>query len=222
MATCGGVVSRLTSTLAVSVNPSLFTATAVMVLMPSCTGTVARKVLPVTGVAIPLTVTCAAGSTTVPVTLIGLWLNRAELTGEVILIWGGRTKATVASAEPIFPAASTPSTRIVLVPTTRAWEQVKDEPVTVAGTSPHITFASPEPESLTVPLRVTLGTPTVVPATGEVMVMDGGVLSRLIEDVTVALLSAPSVTRPFTSWFFPSVLIVAGLGQDATPDNASW
>src|SRR5262249_14672678 len=169
--------------------------------MPSCTGTVARKLLPLTGAEIPLTFTCADGSTTVPVTLMGLWLNRAAFVGDVILICGGLTKATETLAELEFPATSTACTWSVFVPAISAWRQLNEDPLKVAGVFPHMTFASPEIESLTVPASVTLETPTVVPNAGEAMVMLGGVLSRLTIVCTFAVLPATSDATPVMFWF---------------------
>jgi hypothetical protein len=167
-----------------------------MVLMPSCAGTVARKLLPLTGAAIPLINTCAAGSTTVPVTLIGLWLNRAEFTGDVIVICGGFTKATVVVAKVEFPAASNACTWIEFVPATSGRRQLNDDPVKVAGLPPHVTVANPEMESLTVPVSVMLETLTVVPGAGETIVTTGGVLSRLTVLCVLAVLPAMSAAVP--------------------------
>ncbi len=71
MVRCGGVVSVVVCTLAVVVMPDVFVATAVSVFSPSTRGSVARNFPAVTGALTPLIFTVAAGSPTVPVTLIG-------------------------------------------------------------------------------------------------------------------------------------------------------
>ena len=74
MVTCGGVVSRLTVMLAVPVKlPTV--AVAVRMFGPSASGTWTLKRPLATGAGIPLMVTVAAGSLTVPLTVVGLRLR---------------------------------------------------------------------------------------------------------------------------------------------------
>src|SRR5437899_2659219 len=90
MTTRGGVVSSVAWILAVLAAPWAFVATAVIVLFPSINGTETEKPPDPEGAAIPLTVTAALGSSTVPVTLVGLMLRKLKLGGEVIVIVGAR------------------------------------------------------------------------------------------------------------------------------------
>ena len=73
--TCGGVVSRVTVTLAVPTPPSAVFALAVMTFGPSASGSTMLNAPFMTGAAIELTVTVAVGSSTVPVTVVGLMLT---------------------------------------------------------------------------------------------------------------------------------------------------
>ena len=77
IARCGGVVSSVTCSAAVLVVPPEFVATAVSVLVPSTSGTDAVNALAplLTAAGMPLMVTVALGSPTLPDTIIGLVLR---------------------------------------------------------------------------------------------------------------------------------------------------
>src|SRR6185295_3514930 len=89
--TCGGVVSSVTSTLLVPTAPEAAVAVAVMTFGPSASGSAMLKLLPATGAAIELIVTVAVGSSTVPVTVVGVMLKKERLAGDVIVTFGIRT-----------------------------------------------------------------------------------------------------------------------------------
>jgi hypothetical protein len=95
--------------------------------------------------------------------LIGLWLNSAELTGDVIVICGGLTYAMVVAAEAELPATSTACTLTAFVPAARDCVQVNEEPVTVAATPLQVTFVNPDNASLTAPLILTVDVFTIAP-----------------------------------------------------------
>ena len=72
--TCGGVVSSVTSRLVVPTAEAVV-AVAVMILGPSASGRATLKPPPATVAGTELIVTVAVGSSTVPVTVVGLMLR---------------------------------------------------------------------------------------------------------------------------------------------------
>ena len=80
--------------LAVLTSPWLLRAAAVRMLFPSKRGNETLKCPELDGAEIPLTVTAAAGSLTVPVTVTGLEFIKLRLVGEVIAIVAGGVPTT--------------------------------------------------------------------------------------------------------------------------------
>src|SRR5215467_14639134 len=110
---------------------------------------------------------------------------------------------------------------MVLIPGVRDWEQLKEEPVNVAGEPLHFALATPESASLTLPLTVITEVRTTAPSRGVVTVTNGGVLSSLTVALVDAELPATSAVDRTMDWELPSVLTSTGSGQDAIPDRAS-
>ena len=104
--TCGGAVSSVTVTLAEPAFPPAFFATAVNVLLPSVRGTKVENVPAESGAAIPLTVTVALGSFTVPRTVTGLVFVKLKFVGDVIVTRGAGISVRATVADPTFPATS--------------------------------------------------------------------------------------------------------------------
>ena len=92
------MVTRSTWMLSVATLPAASRATAVMVLVPSTRGTSATNVPGPKVAGIPLTSTATTDSLTVPVTLIGLVLNRLKLAGDVMLTWGSEITTSTKSS----------------------------------------------------------------------------------------------------------------------------
>src|SRR5207245_3744469 len=83
--TCGGVVSSVTSTLALPTAPDAAVAIAVTTFGPSASGSAMVKLPPATGAAIELIVTVAVSSSHVPVTAVRLLLKYLPAEGDVIV-----------------------------------------------------------------------------------------------------------------------------------------
>ena len=88
--TRGGVVSSVTVMLAVPAAPLGYVAVAAMIVGPSAIGKMMLNEPFDTGAGSELTVTVAAGSSTVPVTVVGLKFRYARFVGDVIVTVGGR------------------------------------------------------------------------------------------------------------------------------------
>ncbi len=146
----------------------------------------------------PLTTTLSEELSTVPLTVMGLLLNKVKVAGEVIVTTGVAMTAavTLVVAEPTLPARSVACTEIEFVPGVKATLQVKEEPVTVAAIPLQVTVAMPERASLAVPIKVAVGVVSTAPDAGDVIETVGGVLSMLMLAVAVALFPARSVALP--------------------------
>src|ERR1051325_6643961 len=148
MLTVGGVVSRITLTLAVLAAPPALVPVAVMEFVPSRSTTpLAVNVPPLLAAETPLTVTTAFGSSTVPVTVIPLAANNASGAGVVIANLGP-CKATLTVDVEVFPATSVAWTAIAIEPWVICTEQLNVPPDTVAGVLLQVTLAKPERGSL--------------------------------------------------------------------------
>lgn len=93
-------------------------------------------------------------------------------------------------------------------------EQLKDPLEMVAAVPLQETEATPERPSLVSPLTGTVADWLMPPSAGDVMLTSGGVWSRLMVTLVVALLPRESVAVPVTTWFAPSLLTVCGLAQE--------
>ena len=90
-----------------------------------------------------------------------------------------------------------------------------------SGPALHTEAATPETASLMAPVTTTAELSSTAPSAGAVMSMCGGVLSRLIVALAVALLPAASVTVRAIIWLAPSVSTRTAEGHAATPLSAS-
>lgn len=85
----------------------------------------------------------------------------------------------------------------------------------------HVTDATPESASVTVP-RTSVGEIfNVAPSAGSVTASRGAVLSTFSVTLVEAVLPALSTTVPLTTWPAPSVPTTTGSGHDSMPDRAS-
>ena len=155
MLTVGGVVSRITLTLAVLAAPPALVPVAVMEFVPSRSTTpLAVNVPPLLAAETPFTVTTALGSSTVPVTVIPLAANNASGAGVVIASLGP-CRITLTVDVELFPATSVAWTAIAMEPCVICTEQLNVEPEIEAGVLLHVTLASPESASLEDPVTGT-------------------------------------------------------------------
>ncbi len=130
---------------------------------------------------------------------------------------GVASRITATAAATGLPATSAAETGIVLAPEVSIHGQVKAPPANGAGTEPHTAPATPDSESVTMPVTVRSGAENRAPRVGEAICTSGGVLSRLTVTLAVAELPAWSVAVPETVWPSPSVVTVTGSGQVAMP-----
>src|SRR5262249_26828864 len=123
----------------------------------------------------------------------------------------------------VLPAVSVAFTERLFTPETSGTTQLNELPVKLAGALLQLTelAATPESESVTVPVTVTLDPLTVAPLTGELTVTTGGVLSTFKVTVANAVLPARSTAVPVMTCPEPSVVTTIGAVQLATPDVAS-
>src|SRR5439155_4731024 len=91
----------------------------------------------------------------------------------------------------------------------------------VAEAPLHVTLATPERASVTVPVTVTVGINRIAPSGGELMVTTGGVLSTFTATLVMPTFPATSTAVPVTIWFAPSVVITTGGVTLATPERLS-
>src|SRR5262245_52881352 len=148
--TCGGDVSSVTVTLPEPAFPPAFFATAVNVLLPSTRGTSVVKVPPESGVAIPLTVTVAFGSLTVPRTVTGLVFVKLKFAGDVRVTRGAGIKVRATVADPTLPAVSAASTAMEDPELAIVTSQLKLLPLRAPVVPLQETLDTPDRESLTV------------------------------------------------------------------------
>ena len=123
----------------------------------------------------------------------------------------------------MLPATSVAWTEMELDPATRLVVHVKLEPEVVAAVPLHLTEATPDRLSLSLPLIPVDGVPKVIidPLIGDKTASSGGVLSKLIVADALAVLPAKSVAVPVTTCCTPSLATVCGAGQIATPETES-
>ena len=108
---------------------------------------------------------------------------------------------------------------IVFEPTFRVSEQLNDPPCTFAGMPSQVTAETPDNPSEMLPVTVTPGVGTVAPLEGEVMLSEGGVLSRLIVTDALDWFPAVSDTVPLITWPAPSVDTVWDAGHWTPPER---
>src|SRR5436190_13810584 len=106
------------------------------------------------GAEMELTVTVAAGSSTVPVTVVGLRFRKLRLAGAVNATVGTGAYVKLSVDVLVFPATSVAITLVEFEPVTSVIPQLKVLPFTLAGTPLQVTVASPERASATVPVTV--------------------------------------------------------------------
>ena len=122
----------------------------------------------------PFTVTTASGSSTVPVTVVELFVNKESGAGEVIVSFGP-CRLTVMALELVFPALSVADTLIERTPCTITREQLKLPDASDAGVPLQLTLAMPDNASLASPLTATFVVGMTPLSIGEVMLTSGGV-----------------------------------------------
>jgi len=120
---------------------------------------------------------------------------------------------TLAEAEAVLPAKSTPVAVMVFDDEDKRTAQEKLPAEITAGTLLQVTPAKPESESETVPATFTYGVLTEAPLDGLEILIAGGVVSRFTVPLAVAELFAESVTVPDTVWFAPCAVMCTGEGQ---------
>src|SRR4051812_27494983 len=98
----------------------------------------------------------------------------------------------------VLPARSDATALIAFAPGVNVTGHCACVSAIVASTPLHVTPATPESPSLTVPLITTTPVDTVVPAAGDVNVNTGGVLSMLTVALPVPAFPAKSVAVPPT------------------------
>src|SRR5712691_9662729 len=121
----------------------------------------------------------------------------------------------------VLPASSLASAVIAFVPGVNVTRQSTCVPATVAGTSLHVTPATPESASATIPLMTASEVNSVLPLAGDVIVKLGGVLSMLTVTLAVAVFPALSMATPLTTWCAASAVSDSSAGHTATPEVAS-
>lgn len=131
-----------------------------------------------------------------PVTVTCVPIGPDAGVNEVTTGAGAFATVTLSLADAVLPATSVACALIVLGPETRFTEQLKEPLCTVAGTPLHVTAATPDRLSDTEPVTETEVEETVAPFAGEVMLMLGGVLSRLMVTDVEAVFPAASVAVP--------------------------
>jgi hypothetical protein len=214
MLTVGGVVSRITLTLAVLTAPPALVPVAVIGLVPSRSTTpLAVNVPPLLAAETPFTVTTALGSSTVPVTVIPLAANNASGAGVVIDSLGPCRLTLTADVE-LFPATSVACTEIEIEPCVICTEQLNVPPETVAGVLLQVTFANPESASLEAPATGTFAVCVTLASVGEAILTKGGVWSRLTVALALTELPTASVAIPVITWFAPSMLTICVPGHE--------
>src|SRR5947209_6041541 len=169
MATSGGVVSSVICAVALFGFPEVSTAVAVIVFGPSPPGSVMDAVhAPFVNVAaVPFTETLATAtsSVAVPVTMIVATLVSELFAGEVMVMTGSCESGLyvmVRVALAVLPAASVATVVMVLSPGLSATPHVNVPPVIAAVPPLHVTPATPERLSLTLPVTVSEDEVTVV------------------------------------------------------------
>ena len=85
----------------------------------------------------------------------------------------------------------------------------------------HVTEAMPDSASLADPNTVVEFPLKLAPDTGEVMETVGGVFSRLMAALTLAVFPALSTAIPVTAWLLPWVVTCTGAEQLAIPERES-
>lgn len=100
-------------------------------------------------------------------------------------------------------------------PDTRFTLQLKLDPESEAAVPLHVTVATPETPSVSVPLIPIVDVPKAIvePLAGELVLTTGYVLSRLTVTDALALYPPVSVTVPEMIWFGASELAVWDGGQ---------
>lgn len=131
----------------------------------------------------------------------------------------GAPKLTVIVCVELFPATSVATTVIVFDPFVSVAVQLNVPLWTVVDAPLHVTAATPERLSDTVPETTKLAFVTVELFAGEVIARAGAVLSILSVTDAVALSPIASVAVALMTWFAPSVVTVCELGHctGATP-----
>src|SRR5271155_3952323 len=145
-------------------------------------------------------VTCGVapfGVKFVPVTVI-IAPTDADV-GLKLAMVGPALKVTLSDCVAVFPARSVACTPIEFAPCVRVSEQANDPLCTVPAAPLHVSAATADSASETLPETVRAEEVRVAPLVGDVMLNTGGVLSRLIVVETVDAFPATSVAMPVTS-----------------------
>lgn len=142
------------------------------------------------GVAVPFAVKL------LPVIVISVPTGPDAGLNEVIAGGGAFENVTLSLADELLPATSVACAVIVLEPGVSVIEQLNDPFCTVAAPPSQVTAEIPDNASDTLPVAEIEDEVNVAPFAGELILIAGGVLSKLTDTVVEAVFPAISVAVP--------------------------